>query len=820
MKNILSTILISLLLSSLVYSQCCTDKHSNQIPNIIYSNLSAFTPHSFQSVIETTDGFDNFKLGVDFAEPYIATNPNNPLNSVCAFINNRVYYTIDGINWNNVNAAPGIYGGDPFVCFDGLGTVYYSYLPDNNQGCRISRSSDQGVTWTNHQLYSGYVDKESIIAVQSGGPYSNYLYAIWQHYPNNRTEIVLSKSTNSGINWTIPVIVNTGNMSYCSWMAIGPNGSTPGGSLYCGYNNYNGNLDSIPIIVRRTTDAGATFLNENVAATIRHPGESCFKIKNCSVQVSACIQMAADNSYGSYRGNLYIVYTAKTSSSDIADIYFIRSTNYGSTWSLPRKVNDDFTNTDQWLPAISVDNNTGKIFISWYDSRIDPMKNLQTKLYGTVSTDGGLNFNPNSPISTVSFNPKLMVLNGGYMGHYNGISSINNTSYAAWTDGRNNNFGSYTGYYPDFAMTVNPVTLNFGVNDSAYIVIKIPGVKGPFNDRIKFTASLDTLPTSGNIIYNFIGRDSINNIPDSIVLKIKTVGVTVPRLHRLFVKANATGNGVPVHWRTINLLVNSSFLTIGTNRNGQAQFKVNNILYNTQQQLPFVNGSNVTVQAVSPFNIDANKRYVYLIWSDAGDTTHNIIINSNTNVTAYYKTQFRFVLSSTVGNTFGGTNMYDSLQLHSFGVIARVVNYNGQLYRFRGWNGTGNGSYTSPDSTGNDTAVTVTLANPIVEIARWEQLIGIVRISNEIPKEYRLYQNYPNPFNPNTIFKIDIPKESFTKLTIYDILGQEVEILLTEKLQPGKYEIRWDGSGYSSGIYFYLFDAGDYKAVKRMVLMK
>ena len=86
------------------------------------------------------------------------------------------------------------------------------------------------------------------------------------------------------------------------------------------------------------------------------------------MQASPGVQIAADNSNGPFRGNVYIVFCAKTSDIDIANIYFIRSTDYGVNWSVPVIVNDDNTNTDQWMPALSVDKITGRIFISWYDS--------------------------------------------------------------------------------------------------------------------------------------------------------------------------------------------------------------------------------------------------------------------------------------------------------------------------------------------------------------------------------------------------------------------------------------------------------------------
>ena len=79
------------------------------------------------------------------------------------------------------------------------------------------------------------------------------------------------------------------------------------------------------------------------------------------------------------------------------------------------------------------------------------------------------------------------------MGHYNGISAIGNTSYASWVDGRDNNFGSYTGYYPDFAMFVNPVIINLATNDSSTVTIKIPAVNGPYSGNVIFNSNTEQL---------------------------------------------------------------------------------------------------------------------------------------------------------------------------------------------------------------------------------------------------------------------------------------------------------------------------------------
>lgn len=94
--------------------------------------------------------------------------------------------------------------------------------------------------------------------------------------------------------------------------------------------------------------------------------------------------------------------------------------------------------------------------------------------------------------------------------------------------------------------------------------------------------------------------------------------------------------------------------------------------------------------------------------------------------------------------------------------------------------------------------------------------------NNEIkyPDSYSILQNYPNPFNPKTKIKFQIPKNSYVKLTIYDILGHEVFSLDNNYLKTGVYEYYWDASYYSSGIYFYKLDAGDFVETKKMVLIK
>lgn len=92
--------------------------------------------------------------------------------------------------------------------------------------------------------------------------------------------------------------------------------------------------------------------------------------------------------------------------------------------------------------------------------------------------------------------------------------------------------------------------------------------------------------------------------------------------------------------------------------------------------------------------------------------------------------------------------------------------------------------------------------------------------TNYMPVQFNLKQNYPNPFNPQTRISFEIPKGSNIKLTITDILGKEVFVLLNEFRQAGAHEVVFDGSTVASGVYFYKIETGDFTDSKKMVLIK
>jgi hypothetical protein len=90
----------------------------------------------------------------------------------------------------------------------------------------------------------------------------------------------------------------------------------------------------------------------------------------------------------------------------------------------------------------------------------------------------------------------------------------------------------------------------------------------------------------------------------------------------------------------------------------------------------------------------------------------------------------------------------------------------------------------------------------------------------EIPNHYILNQNYPNPFNPTTKIKFGIPKSANVKLTVYDVLGRQVRVLVNQFKQANTYEVDFDGSNLPSGVYFYKLVTDDFTSTKKMLMVK
>jgi hypothetical protein len=151
------------------------------------------------------------------------------------------------------------------------------------------------------------------------------------------------------------------------------------------------------------------------------------------------------------------------------------------------------------------------------------------------------------------------------------------------------------------------------------------------------------------------------------------------------------------------------------------------------------------------------------------------------------------------------------------------------------WNGV---PITTPDTTripgqtgDNALATAITLNNGdsfLVALARatgttTNSLVftstSVERVSN-VPTMFALEQNYPNPFNPSTTIKFQIAKAGFVTLKVFDMLGREISTLVSQQLDAGSYQSKWDASGYASGMYLYMLQQGNSVETRKLMLVK
>jgi hypothetical protein len=119
-------------------------------------------------------------------------------------------------------------------------------------------------------------------------------------------------------------------------------------------------------------------------------------------------------------------------------------------------------------------------------------------------------------------------------------------------------------------------------------------------------------------------------------------------------------------------------------------------------------------------------------------------------------------------------------------------------------------------------AVTNSVYAPVGMGEEAENICSPTGVKNlkEVPDAYALEQNYPNPFNPATVIKYSVPRYSFISLKVFDVIGNEVAVLVNGMKQPGNYAVPFNGSGLASGVYIYQLKADGFVDSKKLILLK
>lgn len=518
------------------------------------------------AVITKSDGFDNFNLGTDAGEVSTASNPQNPLQVIAAWnsfgaVGTDVRHTADGINWVLQGPTWGAtMHGDPVVVYDSLGNGFHDNMTGPGStitGTRVARTTDGGVTWTSIVPGNTGNDKNWMAADQTSGPYANYVYGTM----TNGSACNFMRSTDHGATFTITTTLTPHGLPG-AMVCVGPNGNISGGNVYVVTNS--GSSFASNYTFFRSTDGGVSFTNmgsqffANYVGTVQASRNTVEFMRTRPYPI-----ITADNSYGTYRGRLYLVYASNNPSGDLnkPDIYSRYSTDFGTTWSAALTVNDDPNSiaNHQWHPFAWSDKETGKLYVQWMDTRNCPTSD-SSEIYATYSTDGGQTFAANQRISNAKAKINCLSCGGGgypatYLGDYNGIATNPVTSTIAWTDFRFGLYTSMVAYFPDYAYKINQSRQTmYNINDSTFTFCSIPDVK-LYSNKVKFTAAIiSTPPANGTITLSFVNKtsyvsqDSLTAYPDSLRLRIKTSGGVTAGTYVIGVTASGP-NGTPAHIR-------------------------------------------------------------------------------------------------------------------------------------------------------------------------------------------------------------------------------------------------------------------------------
>ncbi|MBE0646902.1 MAG: T9SS type A sorting domain-containing protein [Bacteroidales bacterium] len=547
--------ILALLSSSPILAQYDDDPNFDRIPLELMQQSQQQTDAILSSVV-TIGNYDNFSLGVDFAEGNIAENPAMPSWYFAAFNTNGTHHTEDGIAWAINNPSFGVsVQGDPVQSYDSLGNLFYENMYGNITGCKVVVSTDNGATWSTAVTAIAGVDKNWLAADQTAGPYANYVYTTMTRNGGGN----FARSMDHGLSWTTTFQPSTQSLPGMM-VAVGPHLNIQGGAVYVVTNG--GNAFASNYTFYRSLDGGATFSNMSSQFFSGYVGTNVNgrnSVQNMRTRPYPFI--AADNSYGANRGRLYCVYASNDppGNGNKPDIWCRHSDDEGVTWSAAVRVNDDASATqhNQWHPAIWCDKETGRLYINWMDTRDTPTSD-SALIYASYSDDGGATFVTNHPISNQKMKINCTTCGGGgtprYQGDYGGMVANKKTSMSSWADFRNGSFLSMTAYFPDFAMALTPASGTLSApSDSMDFTVSVPAVK-LYTDTVVLTGQVTPAPTTGTITFSYPQGNKITTFPGSKTVRVKVTGSVPAATYQLTFFAKGP-NGTPAHQRGATLTV-------------------------------------------------------------------------------------------------------------------------------------------------------------------------------------------------------------------------------------------------------------------------
>ena len=361
------------------------------------------------------------KYAFNECEPSIAINPRNPQEISAGTVLQGYHFSSDGgQTWKSsaLKSPFGVYG-DPVLQYDNSGRLYYFHLSDYSKGTHLDRILCQ-VADNPGQFSKGSFPKPNGTKVQDKhwvviDPKTNVVYMTWTQFdaydsadPKDSSIIVFSKSLDRGLSWTEPVRISKfggdcldgDNTVEGAVPALGPNGE-----LYVCWTGPRG------IMFQKSTDGGLTWLSEE-RKLADHIGGWDLQIPGI-YRANGLPFLMSDLSGGPHNGTLYLNWCDQRNGSDNTDVWLLKSTDGGTTWSAPIQVNQDKAAKHQFLTSMTIDPVRGDLHFVYYDRRRH--EDNRTDVVWATSTNGGESFKEQR-ISTQPFVPSPMVFFGDYLG--------------------------------------------------------------------------------------------------------------------------------------------------------------------------------------------------------------------------------------------------------------------------------------------------------------------------------------------------------------------------------------------------------------------
>ncbi|MCE1202857.1 MAG: GEVED domain-containing protein [Bacteroidia bacterium] len=398
----------------------------------------------------------------------LASNNSTNQSASTLYGANNLHSFTAGETWQGkIQGVAGSNSGDPATAVGRNNRWYINYI-SNASGQGIAYSDNEGVTWTARTVAPNpgqLADKNHFwIDNSPSSLFGGNLYISWTDFGGaNNNQIVVSRSTNHGDTWStrVPIsnAVSAGSHNQGVNLQTGPNGE-----VYAVWSIYNSwPSDEGAIGFARSLDGGATWQPATrIINNIRGIRNTQTKKNH---RVNSFPVMAADISDGPGRGNLYVVWAnigvPGINQNNGIDVYMIRSSDRGATWSQPIRVNQNpiGQGKEHYFPWITCDPENGALSVIFYGDR--NVNQNQVEVFCANSFDGGDTWE-DFKVSDVAFTPApIPGLAGGYMGDYLGISARGGKVYPIWTDNRTGVTLSYTSPY----MT-NPLSRPFNLQAS------------------------------------------------------------------------------------------------------------------------------------------------------------------------------------------------------------------------------------------------------------------------------------------------------------------------------------------------------------------